>query len=145
MEITGLNRNFILSILKRNNILPVGLGDKNGKLWDDSVLEIIRKENPDTSDLWTAWKISETLGISPEKAKRELEHYIPTLTLPTGTYYSDLVFRQIKNRVTPPQVKLKKENPEDHPLVTDHRWLDPAQWPDIIPKGWEEYWDGKAD
>lgn len=138
MNATGLSRSFILTVLKRNNVKPIGIGDKNGKVWDDGALELVIHDTPRTEDLWTATKISNTLGVPVDRIKQELSYFDPILIKPSGTYYNEMTYKCIKNKLTPQLLKLKKERPEDHPLVTDHRWLDPDQWPDTKLRGYDE-------
>ena len=138
MNETGLSRSFVLSTLKKHNIKPVGIGDKNGKLWDDGALHLIMREIPKTDDLWTGWKIANTLNVSIDKVKELLSYFDPVLVKPSGIYYNEMTFKYIKNKLEPHLSKLKKEKPEDHPLVTDHRWLDPNQWPDTKLEGYED-------
>ena len=135
---TGLSRNFILSILKKKGIKSTGTGEKNVKLWNDEALNVLKEAVVDTSNLWTAWKISGKLDLPLETVKKELKSFVPVLETLQGTYYSDLTFSIIRRRHDKKQ-PLGKEKAEDHPLVTDHRWLELNQWPDTVPRGWEEY------
>lgn len=144
-NLTGYTNSTISIILKKHNIKAIKEGYKGVKYWDESCLDIIRKEKDKKqhketialTTLITAFNIPVaeirsilySNGIEPVETRTSpLYCYIKNETYPIE---SKEVIAQYLSRV-----RIDDEN--EHPLVTDKRWLVLNKWPDIVPKCFED-------
>ena len=143
-NLTGYTNSTISSILKRHNIKEIETGFKGVKYWDESCLEIIKNEqNKQTKETITIGTLASTFNIPlPEVRGILFDKGISPVEIHHNPFYHNNY-----QEVYPIEAKeilsehLDSVNADDclgHPLVTDKRWLKINNWPDTIPKCFED-------
>lgn len=143
-NLTGYTNSTVSNILKRHNVKEIETGFKGVKYWDESCLEIIRNEqNKQIKETITIGTLSSMSNISLSEIRGILfDKGISPVEIRHNPFYHNNY-----QEVYPIEAKkvlleyLNNVNEKDclqHPLVTDKKWLKINNWPDIIPKCFQD-------
>ena len=143
-QLTGYANSTVSNILKRYNIKETEVGFKGMKYWDDSCLDILKKEKDkfvrNTISIGTLFAtfnipLSEIRGILFDKGISPIKIHHDVFY---QNNYQEFYPIEAKEVLLKHLESTDSEDTEQHPLVTDKRWLKKENFPQIVPKCFED-------
>lgn len=143
-ELTGFNLSQICSYLHNAGFSPVGIVGKNQNVWQEECLDFLlkKKHSMDMKDTIILTSLSAAFDLSCDYIRdvlssKGIEPVEITMNNTTGNKIERYPI-EVKEIMIEHVESLKVDKEDEHPLVTDKRWLKLSNWPNTVPKCFED-------